>query len=136
MSGRRFQRSVTAAAAGLGAALAALALLYGEDVPAWSTPLLVAGALIFFELVALAQGTASEAVVERPAVSALLVGRLLAAALLALAGATVAQLAAAVPTRHGFATGLLGAGAIVALFLFVAAVARRGREAGPTVGPL
>ena len=69
------------------------------------------------------------AAVERPAVTAVLMGRLLVAALLAFAGATVALLAAAVPARYGLATGLLGTAAAAALFLLVAAVARRGNEA-------
>ena len=60
-------------------------------------------------------------------VAAVLVGRLLVAPLLAFAGATAALLAAAVPARHGLATGLRGAAAAAALFLLVAAVARRGR---------
>ena len=94
MSGRRFRRAAAAAALGLGAVLGALAVLYGEDVPVWSIPLLV--------------------------------GRLLVAALLAFAGATLALLAAAVPARSGLATGLLGAAAAAALFLLVAAIARRG----------
>jgi len=58
------------------------------------------------------------------------VGRLLVAALLSFAGATVALVVAAVPARHGVATGLLGAAAAAALFLLVAAFARRGGEAG------
>jgi hypothetical protein len=41
----------------------------------------------------------------------------------------VVLLAAAVPARHGLATGLLGAAAAAALFLLVAAIARRGGEA-------
>jgi len=129
MSGRRFRRAAAAAALGLGAVLGALAVLYGEDVPVWSVPLLAAAVLIFFELVSLSRVPAPDAAVERPAVIAVLVGRLLVAALLASAGATVALLAAAVPARHGLATGLLGAAAAAALFLLVAAVARRGGEA-------
>ena len=129
MSGRRFRRSAAAAAIGLGAVLGALAIVDGEDVPAWSIPLLAAGVLLFCELVSLSLGTAPDAAVERPAVTAVLVGRLLVAPLLALAGATVALLAAAVPARHGVATGLLGAAAAAALFLLVAAVARRGGAA-------
>jgi hypothetical protein len=81
------------------------------------------------ELVSLSRGPAPDAAVERPAVTAVLVGSLLVAALLAFAGATVALLAAAVPARHGLATGLLGTAAAAALFLLVAAVARRGGEA-------
>ena len=104
-------------------------LLYGEDAPVWSIPLLAAAVLILCELVSLSRGPAPDAAVERPAVTAVLVGRLLVAALLAFAGATVALLAAAVPARHGLATGLLGAAAAAALFLLVAAVARRGGEA-------
>lgn len=129
MSGRRFRRAAAAAALGLGAVLGALAILYGEDVPVWSIPLLAAAVLIFFELVSLSRGPAPAAI-ERPTVTAVLVGRLLVAALLAFAGATVALLAAAVPARHGLATGLLGAAAAAALFLLVAAVAQRGGEAG------
>ena len=130
MSGRRLRRAAAAAALGLGAVLGALAILYGEDVPASSIPLLVAAVLVFFELASLSRGTAPDAAVERPAVTAVLVGRLLVTGLLAFAGATVALLAAAVPARHGLATGLLGAAAAAALFLLVAAVARRGGEAG------
>ena len=129
MSGRRLRRAAAAAALGLGAVLGALAVLYGEDVPVWSIPLLAAAVLIFFELVSLSRGAAPDAAVERPAVTAVLVGRLLVAALLACAGATVALLAAAVPARYGVATGLLGAAAAAALFLLVAAIARRGGEA-------
>ena len=129
MSGRRFRRAAAAAALGLGAVLGALALLYGENVPVWSIPLLASAVLILCELVSLSRGPAPDAAVERPAVAAILVGRLLVAALLAVAGATVALLAAAVPARHGPATGLLGAAAAAALFLLVAAVARRGGEA-------
>ncbi|HET9506594.1 MAG TPA: hypothetical protein VFO81_01515 [Gaiellaceae bacterium] len=130
MSGRRFRRAAAAPALGLGAVLGALAVLYGDDVPVWSIPLLTAAVLIFFELVSLSRAPAPDAAVERPAVTAVLVGRLLVAALLALAGASVALLAAAVPARHGLATGLLGAAAAAALFLLVAALARRGGEAG------
>ena len=126
MSGRRFRRACAAVALGLGALLGAPAILYGEDVPGWSIPLLAAAVLVFFELVSLSLGTAPDAVVERPAVSAVLAGRLLLASLLAFAGATVALLAAAVPAWHGVATGLIGAAAAAALFLLVAAVARRG----------
>jgi hypothetical protein len=130
MSGRHLRRSAAAAALGLGGALGALAVLYGEDVPVWSTPFVAAAVLIFFELVSLSRGATPDAAVERPAVTAVLVGRLLVAALLVFVGATVALLAAAVPARHGLATGLLGAAAAAALFLLVAAVARRGGEAG------
>ena len=130
MSGRRFRRAAAAAALGLGAVLGALALLYGEDLPVWSIPLLAAAVLIFFELVSLSRGPAPDSAVERPAVTSVLVGRLLVGALLAFAGATVALLVAAIPARHGLATGLLGAAAAAALFLLVAAVARRGGEAG------
>jgi hypothetical protein len=130
MSGRRFRRAAAAAALGLGAVLGALAVLYGEDVPVWSIPLLAAAVLIFLELLSLSRGPAPDAAVERTAVTAVLVGRLLVAAVLAFAGATVALLAAAVPVRHGLATGLLGATAAAALFFLVAAVARRGGEAG------
>lgn len=130
MSGRRLRRAATAAALGPGAALGALAVLYGEGVPVWSIPLLVAGALLFVELGSLSRGPAPDAAVERAAVTAVLAGRLLVASLLALAGATVALLAASLPARHGLATGLLGAAAAAALFLLVAALARRGGEAG------
>ncbi len=129
MSGRRFRGAAAAAALGLGAVLAALAALNGADAAASSVPLLAAALLILCELVSLSRAPAPDAAVERPAVTAVLVGRLLVAALLAFAGATVALLAAAVPARHGFATGLLGAAAAAALFLLVAAVARRGGEA-------
>ena len=129
MSGRRLRRAAAVAALGLGAVLAALAAFYGADAPVWSIPLLAAAVLVLCELVSLARGSAPDAEVERPAVTAVLVGRLLAAALRAFAGATVALLAAAVPARHGLATGLLGAAAAAALFLLVAAVARRGGEA-------
>lgn len=124
MSGRRLRRAAAAAALGLGAGLGAIGILYGGDAPVWSIPLLAAAVLILGELVSLSLGPALDAVVERPAVAAVLVGRLLVAALLALAGATVALLAAAVPARHGLATGLLGAAAAAALFLLVAAIAR------------
>ena len=129
MSGRRLRRAAAVAALGLGVVLGALAILSGEDVPVWSIPLLAAAILVFFELVSLSRGPTPDATVERPAVTAVLVGRLLAA-LLAFTGATVALLAAAIPARHGLATGLLGAAAAAALFLLVAAVARRGGEAG------
>jgi hypothetical protein len=130
VSGRRFRRAAVAAALGLGAVLglAALAVLHGEVVPVWSIPLLAAAVLIFFELVSLSRGPAADAAVERQAVTAVLVGRLLVAALLAFAGATVALLAAAVPARHGLAAGLLGAAAAAALFLLVAAIARRAER--------
>ena len=130
MSGRRFRRAAAVTALGVGAVLGAVAVLDGDDVPAWSIPLSAAALLVFFELVSLSRGPSPDAAVERPAVTAVLVGRLLVAALLAFAGAAVALLAAAVPARHGLATGLLGAAAAAALFLLVAAVARRGREAG------
>jgi hypothetical protein len=130
MSGRRLRRAAAAAAIGLGAVLGALAVLYGEDVPASSIPLLVAAVLVVSELASLSVGTPPDAAVERPAVTAVLVGRLLVVALLATAGAAVALLVAAVPARHGLATGLLGAAAAAALFVLVAAVARRGGEAG------
>jgi hypothetical protein len=129
MSGRRFRRAAAAAALVLGAVLGALGILSGGDAPVWSIPLLAAAVLILCELVSLSRGPAPEAAVERPAVAAVLVGRVLVAALLAFAGATVALLAAAVPARHGLTTGLLGAAAAAALFLLVAAVARRGDEA-------
>ncbi|MGH3016046.1 MAG: hypothetical protein ACRDNN_13960, partial [Gaiellaceae bacterium] len=80
MSGRRSRRAAAAAALGLGAVLGALAALYGEDAPAWSIPLLAAAVLIFFELVSLSRGPATDAVVERAAVTAVLRGRLLGAA--------------------------------------------------------
>lgn len=129
MSGRRFRRAAAAAALGLGAVLGVLAVLYGDDLPVWSVPLLVAAVLVFIELLSFSRAAAPDAAVERPAVTAVLVGHLLVAALLALAGATVALLAAAVPARHGLATGLLGAAAAATLFLLVATVARRGGEA-------
>jgi hypothetical protein len=128
MSGRRFRAAAATAALGLGAVLGALAAVYGEDVPVWSIPLLAAAVLTLCELVSLSRGRVPDAVVERPAVTAVLVGRLLIAALLAFAGATVALLAAAVPARHGLATGLLGAAAAAALFVLVAAVARRAER--------
>jgi hypothetical protein len=129
MSGRRFRRAAAAAALGLAAGLGALGILYGRDAPVWSIPLLAAAVLILCELVSLSRGPAPDAAVERPAVTVVLVGRLLVAALLAFAGATVALLAATIPARHGLATGLLGAAAAAALFLLVAAIARRGGEA-------
>jgi hypothetical protein len=125
MTGRQFRHAAAAAALGFGAVLGALAALYGEDVPVWGIPLLVAAVLTLCELVSLSRGPAPDAAVDRPAVTAVLVGRLLIAALLAFGGATVALLAAAVPARHGLATGLLGAAAAAALFLLVAALARR-----------
>jgi len=130
MSGRRFRRAASVTALGVGAVLGAVAVLDGDDIPVWSIPLLAAALLVFFELVSLSRGPAPDAAVERPAVTAVLLGRLLVAALLACAGAAVALLSAAVPARHGLATGLLGAAAAAALFLLVAAVARRGSEAG------
>ena len=126
MSGRRLRRAAAAAALGIGAGLGALGILFGGAAPAWSVPLLATAVLILCELVSLSRGPAPDAAVERPAVTAVLVGRLLVAALLAFAGATVALLAAAVPARSGLATGLLGAAAAAALFLLVAAIARRG----------
>jgi hypothetical protein len=126
MSGRRLRRAAAGAALGLAAVLGAFLFLYGEDAPGWSIPFLAAAVLILCELVALSRGPARDAVVERPAVTAVLVGRLLVAALLAFAGATVALLAAAVPARHGLAAGLLGAAAAAALFLLVAAIAAAG----------
>ncbi len=128
MSGRRLRRAAAAAALGLGAGLGVLGILYGGDAPIWSVPLLAAAALILSELVFMSRGPAPDAAVERPAVTAVLVGSLLVAALLAFAGATVALLAAAVPARYGLATGLLGAAAAAALFLLVAAIARRAGE--------
>ena len=128
MSGRRFRRAAAAAALGLGAVLGALAALYGEDAPLWSIPPFAAAVLVLSELVSLSRGPAPDAVVERTAVTAVLVGRLLVVALLAFAGASVALLAAAVPARHGVATGLLGAAAAAALFLLVAALSRHGGE--------
>jgi hypothetical protein len=125
MSGRRFRRAAAAAALGLGAALGALGILSGGDAPVWSVPLLAAAVLVLGELVSLSRGPAAEAAVERTAVTAVVVRRLLVIALLAFSGATVALLAAAVPARSGLATGLLGAAAAAALFLLVAAVARR-----------
>ncbi len=130
MSGRRLRSAAAAAALGLGAVLGVLAVLYGDDVPVWSVPLLAAAVLIFFELVSSSRGPAPDAAIERRAVTAVVLGRLLAAALLAVTGATVALLAAALPARHGLATGLLGVAAAAALFLLVPAVARRGGEAG------
>jgi hypothetical protein len=129
MSGRRFRRAAAGAALGVGAVLGALAAFGGAHAPVWSIPLLAADVLVLGELVSLSRGPAPDAAVERAAVTAVLVGRLLVAALLASAGATVALVAAAVPARHGPATGLLGAAAAAALFVLVAAVARRGSEA-------
>ena len=128
MSGRRLRRAAAAAALSLGAGLGALGILFGEDIPTWSIPLLAAAVLILCELVSLSREPAPDAAVERPAVTAALAGRLLVAALLASAGATVALLAATVPARSGLATGLLGAAAAAALFLLVAAIARRGQS--------
>ena len=125
MSGRRFRRAAAAAALGLGAVLGALAALYGRDTPAWSIPFLAAAVLVLCELVSLSRGPAPDAAVERPAVTAVVAGRLLVPALLAFAAATVTLLAAALPARHGPAIGLLGAAAATALFLVVAALARR-----------
>ena len=126
MSGRRLRRAAATAALGFGAGLCALGILYGGDAPVWRVPLFAVAFLILCELVSLSRGPAPDAAVERSAVTAVLVGRLLVAALLAFAGATVALLAAAVPAGYGLATGLLGAAAAAALFLIVAAVARRG----------
>lgn len=125
MSGRRFRRAAAAAALGLGTVLGALVTLYGDDAPGWSIPPFAAAVLVLSELVALSRGPAPDAAVERAALTAVLVRRVLVAALLAFAGATVALVAAAVPARHGLATGLVGAAAAAALFLLVAAVARR-----------
>jgi hypothetical protein len=130
MSGRRLRRAASAAALVLGGVLAALAALSGGDIPVWSVPVLTAALLILCELVSLARGPAPDAVVEPPAVTAILVGRLLPVALLSCAGASVALVAAAVPARHGLAPGLLGVAAAAALFLLVAAVVRRGGETG------
>jgi hypothetical protein len=129
MSGRRLRRAAAAAALGLGAVLGALAVLHGDDVPAWSTPLLAAAVLLLCELVSLSRDPVPEAAIERAAVTAVLIRRLVGAPLLAFGGATVALLAAAVPARHGLVTGLLGAAGAAALFLLVAAVARHGGEA-------
>ena len=131
MSGRRLRRAAAAAALGLDATLGALTVLYGEDVPflEHSAPSRRSPHLLRARL--LSRGAARR---TRRSSSRLcttvLVGRLLVTALLAFAGATVALLAAAVPAQHGLATGLLGAAAAAALFLFVAAVARRGGEVG------
>ena len=135
MSGRRLRRAAAAAALGLGAGLGALGILSDGDALVWSVPLLAAAVLILCELVSLSRGPAPDAAVERPALTAILVGRLLVAALLAYAGATVALLAAAVPARHGLAIGLLGAAAAAALFLLVAAIARRGGPEDQRPGP-
>lgn len=129
MSGRRFRHAAAAAALALGAALGALAALYRDDAPVWSIPLFVVAVLVLCELVSLSRGVAPDAAVDPRAVAAVLTRRLLVAALLAFAGATLAVSAAAVPARHGLATGLLGAAATAAVFLLVAAVARRGSEA-------
>lgn len=131
MSGTRFRRAAAAGALGLGAVLGALAVVYGDDVPVWSIPLLAAAVLVSLDLVFLSLGPPRDAAIERPAVFAVLRGRLLVAALLALAGATVAVLAAAVPARHGLATGLLGAAAAAAVFLLAGALARRGETGIP-----
>jgi hypothetical protein len=61
-------RAAAAAALGLGAVLGALAVLYGEDAPVWSIPLLAAAVLILCELVSLSRGPAPDAAVEREAV--------------------------------------------------------------------
>ena len=135
MTGRRFRRGAATSALGLGAVVAALAVLYGEDAPVWSIPLLAAAVLVLCELVSLAGGPAPDATIEQAAVKAVLVGRVLPASLLALGGATVALLAAAVPARHGLATGLLGAAAAAALFLLVAAVAKSTDREFPSSGP-
>jgi hypothetical protein len=126
MSGRRCRRAAAAAALVLGAVLGAVAVVSGKDLPVWCIPLLAAAVLVFCELVSLARGPAPDAIVERRAVAGVLVGRLLVAALLAFAGATVTLVASTVPARHGPAAGLLGTAAAAALFLLVAAVARRG----------
>ena len=131
MSGRRLRRAAAAAALALAAGLGAFGILFGGDAPVWSVPLLAAAVLILCELVSLSRGPAPDAAIEQPAVTAVLVWRLLVAALLAFAGATVALLAAAVPARHGLATGLLGTAAAAALFLLVAAIARRGGASTP-----
>ena len=130
MTGTRLRRVAAAAALVLAGALGAVAFVYGFDVPGWSLPLLAGAALVLFELVSLARGTAPDTLVERPALIAGLGGRLLVAWLLAVAGGTVALVAAAVPARHGLATGLVGALAAAALFLLVSAVARRSEESG------
>ncbi|HET8741917.1 MAG TPA: hypothetical protein VFM41_04790 [Gaiella sp.] len=129
MSGKQFRLAAGVTALALVAVLGALALVHGRDAPDWSIPLFAAAVLIVCELAALSRATKPDAAVERPAVTAVLLGRLLPVALLAFGGASVALLAAAVPVRHGLATGLLGAVAAAALFLLVAAVARRGGEA-------
>ena len=129
MSGRRFRRVTAAAAVALGVVLVVIAVIDGWHVAGWSIPLLTAAAVLLVELVSLSRGPVPDAVVERSAVTAVLVGRLLVAGLLAVGGAAVALLAAAVPARHGLAAGLLGAAAAAALFLLVAAVAGQ-REGG------
>ena len=77
MSGRRFRRAAATAALGLGAVLGALAVLDGEAVAAWSIPFLTASVLVLFELASLSRAPAPVAVIERPAVTAVVVGRLL-----------------------------------------------------------
>jgi hypothetical protein len=123
VSGTRLRGAAVATALGLGAALAAVVILYHGRVPAWSVPVLAAAALVVCELADLGRGVAPRASVERPALTGVLAGRLLVAALLASAGGAVALLAAAVPARYGVATGLLGAAAAAALFLLVGAIA-------------
>ena len=128
MSGRRLRRAAAAAALGLAALLGAFAAVVGADAPVWSIPLLAAAGVVLCELVSVSRAPAPDALVEQPAVIALVVARLLVAPLLALAGATVALLAAAVPARHGVAAGLVGAAAAAALFVLVAVVAPRAER--------
>jgi hypothetical protein len=127
MSGRRLRRAAAASAVGL-AAVVGLGALAGFDAGSlapWSVPILVAAALLAYELADLARSAPPEAVVERPALAAVATGRLLVVALLAAGGATLALLAAAVPARHGVATGLVGIGAAAALFLLIDFLAAR-----------
>jgi hypothetical protein len=131
MSGRRLRRAAAAVAVvpALGAILGALAALQSDRLPSWSVPALVAAAVLAYELADLARSVPSNALIERPAVSAATTGRVLVVALLATAAATLALLAAAVPARHGLATGLVGIAAAALLFLavYVFAAPRRPR---------
>jgi hypothetical protein len=131
MSGRRLRRATAAVALApaLGAVLGALAALQSGLLPSWSVPVLVAAAVLVYELADLARSAPSSAVIERPAIAAAATGRVLVVALLAAAAAALALLAAAVPARHGLATGLVGIAAAALLFLavYVLAAPRRPR---------
>jgi hypothetical protein len=129
MSGTRLRRAAAAVAVApaLGVGLGALAALHAGRLPSWSVPVLVAAAVLAYELADLARSVPPNAMVDRPAVEAAATGRVLVVVLLATAAATLAVLAAAVRARHGVGTGLVGIAAAALLFLavYVLAAPRR-----------